>query len=163
MRPGSEHRGTVSPESRSTIDWTESPYVAAFFAFDCLSSLHFDEGQAAVRIFTFDLEAWRKANRQWATSLRDPWPDFQFLHPPAHNNPRYYPQQSMAAFSNVDDIEGFVAAYEMRNSETYLTRIDIFASERESSRIKSNIKLTDQMALSDLKEIKTFCKTLMKW
>jgi hypothetical protein len=37
----------------------------------------------------------------------------------------------MAAFSNLYNIEDFVAAYEMVNTANYLTRIDILASERE--------------------------------
>jgi hypothetical protein len=152
-----QHHGFPTP----LLDWTESPYVAAFFAFDCLTPRFgwlARKDRPPVRIFTFDRQLWDKINRLRARTLRDPWPDFQFFHPPAHNNPRYYPQQSVAAFSNVDDIEDFVMAHEIHQKQTYITRIDIHASEREQ--VEDDLRFMGISAATLFPGLEGACKSL---
>jgi hypothetical protein len=152
-----QHHGFPTP----LLDWTESPYVAAFFAFDCatdLSSWRGGRDQSPVRVYAFDLARWRYIDRQRATSLSDPWPDFQFLHPPAHNNPRYYPQQSMAAFSNIDDIEGFIGTFKAKHKVNYLTRIDIQAEQREL--VESELRFMGITSATLFPGIEGACKAL---
>jgi hypothetical protein len=143
------------------LDWSESPYVAAFFAFDCLTDRQTwpaKKDRPPVRVFTFDRARWDQLNRPRARTLRDPCPDFQFTHPAAHSNPRYYPQQSVAAFSTVEDIEGFVAAHEQQHKETYITRIDIHATEREQ--VEDDLRFMGITAASLFPGLEGACKSL---
>jgi hypothetical protein len=50
--------------------------------------------------------------------------------PLATNNPRAVPQQSISAITNLDDIEDFCSLMEQMKGKTFLSAIDLPASER---------------------------------
>lgn len=118
-----QHHGFPTP----LLDWTLSPYIAAFFAFT--ESPRNSEGTAA-RIFIFDMLDWPR--EQSTNSIYDPFPSITFLMFPAHNNPRFVPQQSIASFSNIDDMEAFIRQVEQSAGRKHLTSIDIPWTERQT-------------------------------
>lgn len=118
------------------LDWTESPFVAAHFAFATLPKHSPGKWPPHVRLFAFDNARWSGPPVDSILHIR---PCFQPLQLGARHNPRALPQQSINIFSNVVDIEGFIEMAEATKGRC-LYRIDIPSSER-------SVALTDLTAM----------------
>jgi hypothetical protein len=126
-----QHHGYPTP----LVDWSYSPYVAAFFAYRGIPSAEVRgaDPNRCVRIFILD-ERWRQEVQQILIASR-PFPNFSVAEFIAIDNERMIPQQSVSALTNVDDIESYLdeRAHKIGKGKPYLTAIDLPLSQRSAA------------------------------
>jgi FRG domain len=147
-----QHNGFPTP----LLDWTLSPYIAAYFAFEGIN--HFSPQKENVAIYAFDRFAWNDKVKQSYTF--DNYADnVSLLYPRIFGNHKLAVQQGCFMFSNVTNIEEHIKSHEV-GDQKFLTKYEI--DIRERPKIMRELSLMGISAIQLMPSVESVCKKALE-
>lgn len=147
-----QHHGFPTP----LLDWSLSPYIAAYFAFRDLDEVSPQSDH--VQIYIFDSSEWISTYEQ-IYDLRETTKDYvSVIRPAAMNNQRLIAQRGAYTISNVNDLESHLLNMGSIKQKTFLYVVDIPITEKPKVMKDLNLMGINEMTL--FPGMDGICKTL---